>query len=126
VILEAFAAGVPVVAFPAGGIPELIEDGQSGFLASEFNPVALGRCIETVLKSSPEDMDALVARARARWEEKFTVGAFRKHVCSVVADRSRPGESRQLRRTTSSLVPLAKRPHVEPERAPSAVPGQSR
>jgi glycosyltransferase involved in cell wall biosynthesis len=126
VILEAFAAGVPVVAFPAGGIPELIEDGQTGFLASEFNPAALGRCIETVLKSCPEDLDALVARARARWEEQFTLGAFQKQICSIVADRFTPGESRKPQRTSSSLVPLVKRPHVEPEGAPSAVPGQSR
>ncbi len=34
VILEAFAAGVPVVATAVGGTPELVEDGRSGFLVA--------------------------------------------------------------------------------------------
>ena len=33
VILEAFAAGVPVIAFRSGGIPEVVEDGVDGLLA---------------------------------------------------------------------------------------------
>ena len=36
VILEAYSAGVPVVAFPAGGIPEVVENEQTGFLADGF------------------------------------------------------------------------------------------
>lgn len=32
VILEAFAAGTPVIAFAQGGIPELVRDGETGFL----------------------------------------------------------------------------------------------
>lgn len=33
-VIDAFLAGVPVVATAAGGIPELIDDGQTGLLAS--------------------------------------------------------------------------------------------
>src|SRR4030095_8548742 len=32
VILEAYAAGVPVVASASGGIPEIARDGETGFL----------------------------------------------------------------------------------------------
>src|SRR6516165_8972428 len=34
VILEAFASSVPVVAFPSGGIPEIVRDGSNGFLTA--------------------------------------------------------------------------------------------
>ena len=33
VILEAFAAGLPVIAFASGGIPEVVDDGVTGLLA---------------------------------------------------------------------------------------------
>jgi glycosyltransferase involved in cell wall biosynthesis len=44
VILEAFAAGVPVIAFPSGGIPEVIEDRRTGYLArspAEMSRIAI-------------------------------------------------------------------------------------
>jgi glycosyltransferase involved in cell wall biosynthesis len=35
VMLEAFASGTPVIAFPEGAAPEVIEDGRTGFLCSD-------------------------------------------------------------------------------------------
>ena len=37
IIIEAFAAGIPVVAFPAGGIPELIADHETGYSGRHQN-----------------------------------------------------------------------------------------
>ena len=31
-MIEAMAAGTPVIAFPEGSVPEVVEDGVSGFL----------------------------------------------------------------------------------------------
>jgi glycosyltransferase involved in cell wall biosynthesis len=45
VILEACAAGVPVVATEVGGTPEVVEDGQSGLLAPPGDPDALANKI---------------------------------------------------------------------------------
>ena len=39
-ILEAFAAGVPVIAFPSGGIPEVVENGVTGLLAKDREEMA--------------------------------------------------------------------------------------
>lgn len=49
-IIEAQACGTPVVATAVGGIPELINHGQSGYLIPISNPRALASCIEQVLK----------------------------------------------------------------------------
>src|SRR5204863_1454908 len=40
VILEAFAAGLPVIAFPSGGIPEVVDDGVTGLLAKNVEEMA--------------------------------------------------------------------------------------
>ncbi|KMQ52620.1 glycosyl transferase family 1 [Chitinispirillum alkaliphilum] len=45
VILEAMAAGVPVVATRVGGNPELVEDGRTGFLVPHSDPAAMAEAI---------------------------------------------------------------------------------
>ena len=48
-LLEAMAAGVPVVAAPVGGIPEVVSDGTSGFLAAPGDVATLARLLRKVL-----------------------------------------------------------------------------
>lgn len=47
-VLEAGCAALPTVATKVGGIPEIIEDNQSGLLVSPRNPAALALAIETL------------------------------------------------------------------------------
>jgi glycosyltransferase involved in cell wall biosynthesis len=49
VILEAYAAGVPVVASRIGGLPDLIADGESGLLVPPDNPIAWSQAVERLL-----------------------------------------------------------------------------
>src|SRR5206468_10417372 len=49
VILEAYAAGVPVVASASGGIPEIVRDGQTGFLTPPGDPAKLAARIRAAL-----------------------------------------------------------------------------
>ena len=64
-ILEAWACGVPVVATAAGGIPELVRDGETGLLAPVGDAEALAGAVGRVL-SDPALRAALVAGATAR------------------------------------------------------------
>jgi glycosyltransferase involved in cell wall biosynthesis len=45
-VLEALAMGKPVVAFAVGGIPEIVRDGETGFLVAEPTVGALERALE--------------------------------------------------------------------------------
>jgi glycosyltransferase involved in cell wall biosynthesis len=47
-ILEAMAAGVPVVATQVGGTPEIVTDGQSGILVPPRNPSAIAGALQTL------------------------------------------------------------------------------
>src|SRR5207237_278153 len=60
VLLDALAFALPVAATRAGGIPEVIVDGQSGILADIENPVALGDAIVRLIRN-----DDLRQRVRA-------------------------------------------------------------
>jgi glycosyltransferase involved in cell wall biosynthesis len=51
-VLEAMAAGKPVVATAVGGVPELIEDGVTGILVSPNNPEALAKGILHLAKDT--------------------------------------------------------------------------
>ena len=54
IILEAFAAGVPVVATAVGGTPEIVDDGVNGYLVSAGDAVALANRIETALANQAQ------------------------------------------------------------------------
>src|SRR4029077_12059691 len=49
VILEAMAAGLPVVATPVEGTPELVIDGRTGLLVPAQSPQDLAAAIENIL-----------------------------------------------------------------------------
>ena len=65
VLPEAMACGVPVVATPVSGIPELIESEQQGLLVPPNNPANLADALERLL-TQPELCGRLAQAARQR------------------------------------------------------------
>jgi glycosyltransferase involved in cell wall biosynthesis len=74
VVLEACAAGVPVVATEVGGTPEVIEDGVSGFLVPPGDADTLANRILEALESE-ERMREIGFNGRQRVLEEFTFTA---------------------------------------------------
>ncbi len=83
VILEAFSAGVPVVAYAIAGIPEVVEDGRNGFLVSECEPLALAQKVLRVLQT---DLREIVQTARADWQRNYTVARYQKEMIDMMAE----------------------------------------
>jgi glycosyltransferase involved in cell wall biosynthesis len=76
-VLEAMAAGLPVVASAVGGVPEAVGDGETGTLVPPGDPDALGRAL-AVLVADAELRDRLGAAGRRRAEREFGLAGFRR------------------------------------------------
>ena len=68
--VEGAACGVPAIGSRAGGIPEIIVDGVTGFLVPPGNPTALARALRTAA-TDPVRMAAMGQAARRHFEKRF-------------------------------------------------------
>lgn len=73
-VLEAMAAGVPVVATSVGGVPEAISDRESGLLVAPGDPTAVFEGVHELL-SDDSLRSALIAAGLRRVEQEFTFEA---------------------------------------------------
>jgi glycosyltransferase involved in cell wall biosynthesis len=62
-VLEALAAGLPVVSTPTGAIPEMLGDGETGILVPARDPAAMARAVSALLHE-PDRAVTLARRAR--------------------------------------------------------------
>jgi glycosyltransferase involved in cell wall biosynthesis len=88
VILEAFAAGTPVLAFASGAIPELIEHGGTGLLLRQRTPEALAAAILSAAGNC-DLLDQIAERAYRRWRERYTLRRFQSEISGAVEGASR-------------------------------------
>jgi glycosyltransferase involved in cell wall biosynthesis len=71
VVLEAMAAGLPVIATEVEGISELITDRETGLLISPQSSDALAEAI-TLLQSMPALRDTISHKAQSLVNQEFT------------------------------------------------------
>jgi len=100
VMIEAMACGTPVIAFEAGSVPEIIDDGVSGFVVNSIEEAvdAVGR------------LDAIDrARVRFTFERRFSVERMAKDYLSIYTRlcRARPDVGRAAKAIDSEFESVA-------------------
>jgi glycosyltransferase involved in cell wall biosynthesis len=84
-ILEAQAAKVVVIAAPAGGIPEIVRDGQTGLLVAADDHEGYANSIERVLQIAPL-RQSIVENARRMIERDHSWPVYCEKVASLYRD----------------------------------------
>jgi glycosyltransferase involved in cell wall biosynthesis len=87
VIPEAYAAGVPVIAFASGGIPEVIQHDRTGFLVRSAEEMA--GCTIDLLSGSRERLCSISQAARNAWETRFTPECFQLRLLAAMKAAAR-------------------------------------
>ncbi len=99
VVVEGMLAGRPVVATRAGGVPEIITEGETGRMVPPADAPALAAAIRA-LRDAPASTAAMAARGAARARAQFSVAAMCSGVARVLEELrlSAPTRIRRSRR----------------------------
>ena len=90
-IVQAMAAGVPVVATSVDGVLDIVKDGQTGRLAKPGDHMGLARCVAELLRDG-ERARGLAEKASAE-VEPFDLGRMIKSLESLYEDLLRTGRA---------------------------------
>jgi glycosyltransferase involved in cell wall biosynthesis len=71
IMIEAMACGTPVLATPVGAIPDVIKDGETGFIMEDNSPECIAKNIIRALNS--EHLEKVSQDARVLVEKEFTL-----------------------------------------------------
>jgi glycosyltransferase involved in cell wall biosynthesis len=70
-IMEAFSAGIPVLATNVGGVGEIVDENCGFIIEKEFNVDLVAKKLEVFLKASKEIKTVKRRNARLQWEKKY-------------------------------------------------------
>ena len=83
-LMEAMAAGLPVISTVHGGIPELVEHGISGLLAVEADVKSLRDRLGEAFAQTTEQRQAMQLAARSKVENEFDQGALLSELVAMI------------------------------------------
>lgn len=85
VLVEAMAAGLPVVAARVGGVPEIVLEGTTGLMVPPEDPAPLAAAIRRVL-ADPARARAMGLAGRARAEREYDAALHARRIEALYAD----------------------------------------
>lgn len=89
-VLEAMSCGTPVVGFDAGGIPEMVQPGETGELAPVGDAGALGQRMAELL-DDPDRLRRFGDRCRRRAVEEYSLERQVERYCRLYSSLLAPG-----------------------------------
>ncbi len=103
VMIEAMACGTPVIAFPRGAVPEIIEDGVNGFIVADEE-----EAVSAVGKLAQLSREGV----RARFIERFTSRRMAEDYLGIYAELvevapNRMSQARVTHLSPATLISLA-------------------
>lgn len=107
VIVEALAAGLPIIATDQGAITDAVTDGYNGFIVEPGRPDRIAEKLQ-LLAADPELRAEFGRRSRATYDERYTeeamVASYRRIFDTVLGI---PRDANRAGRSTSSGAPCA-------------------
>ncbi len=85
VIVEAFAAGTPVIASRLGVVPDLVRDGETGLLVEPGNAEDLAQKMRWAL-AHPAEMAQMGSQARRLYESRFNANSSYQRTMEIYAE----------------------------------------
>lgn len=86
VILEAMAAGLPVLVPDSGGVTFVVEHGQNGFIYKANDPVALSQALQQLINTPAAQLNQIVTKAAAGLDGRFSCGQQLDHYRALIAE----------------------------------------
>lgn len=83
-VLEAMSVGRPVIANRVGGLPEVVEDGETGVLVSPDRPAEMALAL-VGLARSPARAEEMGRAGRARQQQSFSIDAMTRGYADLLA-----------------------------------------
>lgn len=83
-VLEAMAWELPVLATSVFGLPELIDDGETGWLCADRDVEALATALDKVLNVEPNQRISIGRNGRKRVEDRHALNSYCKHIAQLL------------------------------------------
>ncbi|MGD0635723.1 MAG: glycosyltransferase family 4 protein [Beijerinckiaceae bacterium] len=85
VAIEAMAYGRPPLVSNIGGLPEVVEDGRTGWLVQPDQPAALAQALRAIIEN-PAAWNDMPSAGRERYEKLFSESAFQAALTSLISE----------------------------------------
>jgi glycosyltransferase involved in cell wall biosynthesis len=81
VVLEALQVGLPIISTPVGGIPEMIDHKENGFLSKSLHKADILKALDEFKATSPKERSEISQRNKQKFISRFSIeSCAKKHV----------------------------------------------